>query len=112
MELIFAVRPPLKQTCEGETASDRAWGATRARVIRRRLVELSAADNLGIIESLAPNRLVSLPSRGDGVFAVVVDDSARIVLECGNSKAFGANGYVDKTKVTVARILAIEVSNG
>src|SRR4051812_16955036 len=112
MELIFKSRS-LQKTCESERKSVRTWGAERSAVVRRRLAELIAAENLAVISTLPPSRLHPLKGERDGEFAVDVRHPFRLVFEPWHTELpVLPSGGLDRTRVTTIRILAVEDYHG
>lgn len=112
MELHFKSRS-LQKACESERGSIREWGPERAAVVRRRLVQLEAAEHLAVISNLPPPRLHPLSGARDGQFAVDVVHPFRLVFEPWHDEIPRlADGGIDRTKVTAIRILAVEDYHG
>jgi proteic killer suppression protein len=112
MELQFKSRK-LEKVCLSERDSVRTWGAKRARVVRRRLAQLAAAESLAVVSSLPPARLHPLVGDRDGHFAVDVMHPFRLVFEPYHEDVPRlADGGVDRAKITAIRILDVEDYHG
>jgi len=114
MELRFKSRK-VEKAASAERESVRLWGADRARVVRRRLAELTAAANLAVISTLPPARLHPLSGDRDGQLAVDALHPFRLVFEPYNDDdeiPRRADGGVDKAQITAIRILAVEDYHG
>lgn len=108
MELFFG-SDTLQRACTEERESDRLWGADCARIIRRRLAQLAAAESLAVIATVAPAKLRPLPPPRDGVFAVDALPPLCLMLEPRREVvSLLPDGSLDKTKITAVRILAVE----
>jgi toxin HigB-1 len=108
MELHFANRS-LQAACTGERESNRLWGVDCARVVRRRLMQLAAAESLAVVAALKPARLTPLADPRDGAYAIDALPPIHIVFEpCHDPVPTLPNGGVDAARVTAIRILAVE----
>jgi proteic killer suppression protein len=108
MELHYKSRK-LRKACTEERESDRLWGPECARIVRRRLVQLAAAENLAVIESVRPARLHPLSHRRDGQFAVDALLPLCLIFEPWHERVPTLpDGGVDKAKITAIHILGVE----
>ncbi|HEY0020812.1 MAG TPA: hypothetical protein VGC13_31215 [Longimicrobium sp.] len=112
MEIHFKTRK-LKATCESAKESDRAWGKQRAAVVRRRLVQLASADDLGVIETVPPALLHPLKGDRKGQWAVDAVPPFRLIFEIADDPVpLLDDGGVDKSRVTEIRILEVKDYHG
>ncbi len=112
MDLYFKSRK-LETACAVERESIRVWGPQRSRVVRRRIAELAAAENLGVISTLPPARLHQLAGSRGGQFAVDVQHPFRLIVEpYGDDVPRLADGGMDKGRITAIRILGVEDYHG
>jgi proteic killer suppression protein len=112
MELFFKSRK-LERACTTERESVRMWGAQRAQVVRRRIAQLQAAENLAVISTLPPSRLHPLAGDRAGQFAVDAVHPFRLVFEPWHDPLPTLpDGGIDKSKITEIRILDIEDYHG
>ena len=111
MELHFRSQA-LQRACTEERESDRHWGAECARIVRRRLVQLAAAESLAVLAGLRPVTLRELSSRHGAHFAVVALSPTCIIIEPWHDPMPTLpDGNVDKAKITAIRILAVTDSH-
>lgn len=107
MELHFA-HPPLQRIAESALRSEAHLGRRDAALLRQRLCELAAADNLAIAKSIPTLRLQRLALRGAG-FTVRLRLGLRLVFEINEPEcAMGSDGEVDLAKVVAVRVVAVE----
>lgn len=108
MELLFG-SDTLQRACTEERESDRLWGADCARIVRRRLVQLAAAESLAVLATVVAAKLRPLPPPHDSVFAVDALPPLCLILEPSHDGAPRLpDGALDRAKITVVRILAVE----
>lgn len=108
MELNYKNRK-LKAACESEKDANRLWGAQCARIVRRRLAQLAAADSLAVIETIPPARLHPLSGVRAGQFAVDARQPYRLIFEPWHDDVpLSPDGSVDKARITRVRILGVE----
>src|SRR5215208_1600430 len=108
MELLFKSRA-LERACSEKRESDRLWGADCARIVRRRLVQLAAAETLAVIRPLHPAKLRGLSGSRDGQVALDALPPVCFIREPWLAPVPTLpNGRVDTAKITAVRILAIE----
>ena len=108
MDISFA-DSNLQDVVQSTIRSDDHFGSQDGALIRQRLCELLAANNLAIAASLPTLALKKLGSRNGG-FGVRVRSRLRLVFEVADSNAPQAvgDGNADLTKVGAIRILAVE----
>ncbi len=112
MELHFRNRK-LEKACTIERESVRLWGAEQSGVVRRRIAQLAAAANLGVISTLPPPRLHPLSGQREGQFAVDVKQPFRLIFEpVGEDIPKLADGGIDKAGITAIRILDVKDYHG
>jgi proteic killer suppression protein len=108
MDLYYKSRK-LQKVCESQRESDRVWGAECAKIVRRRLAQLAAAESLAVIETVPPARLHSLSGNRGGQFAVDARHPFRLVFEPWHDPVPALpDGGVDKAQITRIRILELE----
>jgi proteic killer suppression protein len=111
MELNFKSRT-LQRACSEKRESDRLWGAECARIVRRRLVQLAAAETLAVIRTLHAAKLRALSGSRDGQYAVDALPPACVILEPWHDPVPTLpDGRLDTAKITAVRILAVEHSH-
>ena len=110
MELLFA-NPTLQAIAESALRSDARFGRRDGALLRQRLCELVAADNLAIAASVATLDVRPLTSRTRG-FVIRLRPGLRLVFEVADPAVLVAgDGNIDLVKVGAIRILAIEECN-
>jgi hypothetical protein len=111
MELLFADRS-LQHTVESTVRSDVHFGPRAAALVRRRLCELVAADNLAIAAAVETLDIRPVDSHAGG-FSVNVSPRLRLRFEAGDPIPRVEGGAeIDFSKVGTIRILAIEECDG
>jgi hypothetical protein len=107
MDLFFA-ESTLQHIAESAVKCDAHFGARDGALLRQRLCELAAADNLAIAATVPTLDVTPLASHGGG-FVLRLRPGLRLVFEVADSAPHVAvNGEVDLAKVETVRILAIE----
>ena len=107
MEILFK-DDRLRRDCTIERWMQRAWGANRARILRRRLDQLRAADNLEHIR-LVHGRTHELDGNRAGHVSLDLDGGHRLlVTPASNPTPRKADGGLDWTRVTAIRVVAVE----
>ena len=107
MELLFA-DPSLQAIAESTVRSDAYFGPHDAALLRQRLCELMAADNLGVAAAL-PTLGVERANSRDGEFAVALRKGWRLVVEvAGAIPRVSSNSAVDLQKVQSIRVVTVE----
>ena len=85
----------------------------RAKLLRRRLDEFRAAENLEIMRSLPQVRCHELKGNREGTLSVDLDHPYRLIFEPASTPIpRKSDGGLDWTKVTAIRVLTIEDYHG
>lgn len=80
-----------------------------ARLIRRRLDELRAAENLETLRSLTQTRCHELTGKRAGTLAVDVNHPYRLIFEPANDPVVKKpDGGLNWTGITAMRVLTVE----
>jgi plasmid maintenance system killer protein len=96
----------LEHRCACEEASVRTWGAELARIIRRRLVQLTAADSLAVVRTFP---FCTLAAAEDGRYVLHSGSRLRIVF---STNADGPDPDVDaEAETREICVLAIEIAD-
>jgi plasmid maintenance system killer protein len=107
VEIVFAARR-LEKLCNSDRELVRAFGPQRAKVLRRRLDQLRAAENLDVMRTL-PGRCHELTGDRKGTLSIDLDGPYRLIFEPGeNLPPVKADGGLAWERVTVIRILEVE----
>ena len=107
MDIDFAAKR-LEKLCNSDRDLVKAFGSQRARVFRRRLDQLRAAENLEVLRSL-PGRCHELTGDRKGTLSIDLDGPYRLLFEPADEpRPTKADGGLDWTLVTVIRILEVE----
>lgn len=107
MELLFA-DPALQTIAESAVRSDARFGPRDGAVLRQRLNELMAADNLAIAATVPTLGVRPIGSRTHG-FVLRVRPGLRLVFDVADPAPLVAgDGNIDLAKVGTIRIVAIE----
>lgn len=107
MELLFATKRLAKQLGADRTLV-KAFGAEAAKVLRRRLDQLRAAETLEVMRTL-PGRCHELSQDRQGELAVDLRGPYRLVFEpAANPPPTREHGGLDWERVTAVRILQVE----
>ena len=108
MQLRFA-DPSLQRLAESSARLDAHFGPSDGALVRQRICELMAADNLAIAASVPTLDLKSLRDRSED-FSVVVRPHLRMVFKVAtqSSRRASANDQFDLASVETIHILAIE----
>lgn len=108
LEIVFATRK-LQRDCEDQKESIRKYGSLRAKLMRRRLDDLRAAEALVDIRALPQTRCHELKGNRAGQFSVDLDHPYRLLFEVAdNPIPVGSTGGIDWTCVRSIRILGVE----
>ncbi len=108
MEIIFK-NARLRRDCTEDRWMRRAWGANRTRVLRRRLDQLRAAENLEHLKLAFHRRCHELEGNRAGQVSLDLDGGYRLLLEAaGNPIPQKSDGGLDWPRITAVRILAVE----
>jgi hypothetical protein len=107
MDLYFADQA-LQNTAESTLRSNARFGPGDGALLRQRLCELMAADNLAVVATVPSLGVHPLASR-EASFVLPVGPHLRLVFEVADSAPQDSgNGEIDLAKVATIRILAIE----
>ena len=109
MDIIFRNRR-IERVCNSDREARKTLGAKRAKLARRRLDELDAADTLDIMKSLPQARCHELKGDRKGQISVALDHPYRLIFEAANEPVpRKPDGGLDWTRVTVIRILEVGI---
>ena len=112
MDILFRTKKFCKQCNSGKELS-RAYGPRMARLIRRRLDELRAADTLEEIRSLPQARCHELTGDRKGQLSVDLAHPKRLIFVPANEPVpTKPDGGLDWSKVTAVKILGEEDTHG
>jgi proteic killer suppression protein len=107
MEILFGSKRFEKQ-CNSDRQLVRALGSKRARILRRRLDQLCAAETLDVMRAL-PGRCHELTGDRRGTLSIDLDGPYRLLFEpAQDPPPEKADGGLDWQQVTAVRILEIE----
>ncbi len=84
MDILFQDRK-LEKACNDQSLLVRKYGPTRAKLLRRRLDELRAAEKLEVMRSLPQVRCHELKGNREGTLAVDLDHPYRLIFEPANN---------------------------
>ncbi len=108
MDVLFQDQK-LAKVCNNEALLTRKHGPLRAKILRRRLDELRAAENLAILRSLPQVRCHELRGNRQGTLAVDLDQPYRLIFEPANNPVpRKQDGGLDWARVTTIRVLMVE----
>ena len=108
MDISFQSRKMAKEFNE-HTQLVRRHGARRAKLIRRRLDELRAAETLEVMRTIPGARCHELHQNLAGKLAVNLDQPYRLIFEPAHDPVpTKDDGGLDWTRVTAIRILSVE----
>ena len=112
MDILFQDQR-LAKVCNNESLLIRKHGTIRAKLLRRRLDELRAAENLEILRSLPQVRCHELKGNRAGTLAVDLDHPYRLIFEPAHDPIpRKPDGGLDWAGVTAIRILSVEDYHG
>lgn len=90
----------------------RTFGTNRAKILRRRLDQLRAADHLEVLRFL-PGRCHELSGDHKGHLSLDLDGPYRLIIEPAHErKPEKEDGSLDWSAVTVVRVLGVEDTHG
>lgn len=99
----------LTKECNDFRLLRKAYGERRAKLIRRRLDELRAADTLSEISYLPPPRMHQLKGNRKGQISLDLDHPYRLILTVADDPIpYKANGSLNLAKATTVKILGVE----
>ena len=111
MEILFA-SSRLRKRCTGEKEMIKAWGPERARILGRRLDQLRAASDLGVMRTL-PGRTHELKGDRKGQLSIDLDGPYRLLFEpAEDAVARVSKEGLDWSAVRAIRILGVEDTHG
>jgi plasmid maintenance system killer protein len=112
VDILFQDRK-LEKACNNQSLLIRKYGPVCAKLLRRRLDEFRAADNLEVLRSLPQVRCHELKGNREGTLAVDLDHPYRLIFEPANNPIpRKSDGGLDWTKVTAIRVLTVEDYHG
>ena len=112
MEITFA-STKLEKECNQEKLLVRRYGPERAKLIRRRLDEIRAADSLEVLGRLPQARCHELKADRAGQISVDLRHQYRLLFEPANKPIpRKPDGGLDWAKITAVRILEVEDTHG
>ena len=87
----------------------KVYGERRARLIRRRLDELRAANTLDEISHIPPPRMHQLKGERQGQISLDLDYPYRLLMTVANNPVPKKdNGSINLSKVTAVMVLGVE----
>jgi proteic killer suppression protein len=99
--------------CNEDNKLIRKFGPQMAKIIRRRLDELSAANNLSDMRTLPQARCHELSQNRSGQLSVDLKQPYRLIFEPANNPTpTTPDGGLDWERVTIIRIIEIEDTHG
>ena len=108
MNILFKTKKLAKE-CNNESLLTRRYGERRAKLIKRRLHELHAADTLEVMESLPQARCHELKSNRKGQLSVDLDYPCRLIFKpYHNPIPRKEDGGLDWSMVTAVIIHGVE----
>lgn len=108
MDIVFKTSK-LEKECNNYRLLQKAYGERRARLIRRRLDELRAANTLAEISHLPPPRMHQLKGERQGQISLDLDHPYRLLITVANNPVpKKENGSINLSKVTAVMILVVE----
>ena len=108
MEILFQDQK-LGKACNDQSLLVRRFGPIRAKLLRRRLDEFRAADNLEVLRSLPQIRCHELKGNRKGTLAVDLDHPYRLIFEPANNPIpRKSDGGLNWTEITAIRVLTLE----
>lgn len=108
MDIIFKDRK-FEKSCNDHTLLVRRHGANMAKLIRRRMDELKAADTLSLMKALPHTRCHELHGSRHGDLSVDLEHPYRLIfVPANNPVPTKADGGLDWDKVTAIEIVGIE----
>lgn len=98
----------MKRNCTVERWLVRTWGANRAAILRRRLGQLRAAENLEHMSLVHP-RIHELKGDRKGLISLDLDGGYRLLIEPAESPPpQKADGGLDLRRIAAVRVVAVE----
>ncbi|RLE25352.1 MAG: killer suppression protein [Acidobacteria bacterium] len=107
MEIRFKTSK-LRKSCTDEKVLMKTHGPERGKILKRRLDQLRAAENLAMVKTL-PGRCHALSSDRKGTLAIDLDGPYRLLFEPAENPAPQLDdGGLDWDAVETIRILEVE----
>lgn len=110
MDILFSTKRLAKQ-CASDRARAKVFGGETAKVLRRRLDQLRAADDLAVMRAL-PGRCHELTGDRKGELALNLRGPYRLIFEPAANPPLKEDGGLDWGLVTAVRILEVEDYHG
>ena len=108
MDIIFKTTK-LEKECNQFRLLQKTYGERRARLIRRRLDEVRAANTLADISHLPPPRMHQLKGRLQGQISLDLDHPYRLLITVANNPVPKKdNGSINLSKVTAVMVLEVK----
>jgi proteic killer suppression protein len=107
---ILFLKSKCRKKCSDSTALTRAYGPTQAKVLRRRMDDLRAAQNLEELRS-APGRLHQLTADLSSSFSLDLVHPSRLIFRCANSPVPTASDGKSIDWCGVTAVELVEVAN-
>lgn len=112
MDILFQDHK-LEKLFNNDSLLFRKYGTVCAKLLKRRLDELRAAENLEILRSLPQARCHELKGDRAGTLAVNAEHPYRLIFEpAHDSVPKKPDGGLDWTQVTIVRVLSVEDYHG
>ena len=107
MDVLFK-NERLRRDCSEDRAMQRAWGALRAKILRRRLGQLAAANTLEDMK-LLHSRTHELKGDRAGQISLDLDGGTRLlIVPAADPVPRKADGGLDWKQITAIRVMAVE----
>ena len=112
MDIVFGNTKLRKDSTDTRRACKK-WGARRAKLVRRRLDELSAADNLEVMRTLPQARCHELKGNRAGQLSVDLEHPYRLLFSPAHDPVPRKDdGGLDWKRVTAVEILEVTDTHG
>lgn len=112
MDIMFSNRK-MEKICNSQTLLVQKYGARQAKLIRRRLDELAAADTLDDMRRLPQARCHELRENRAGQLSVDLVGSYRLLfVPASEPIPRKPDGGLDWSRVTAVRIVGVEDTHG
>lgn len=108
MDIVFK-SDRLRRDCTEDRWMQRAWGAERTSVLRRRLDQLHAAKNLEHFRAAMHPRCHELKANRAGLLSIDLDGGHRLLIQpAASPRPLRPDGGLDWNRVTAIRVMAVE----